>query len=64
MNPKEVDLLLLEYLTEDFEDEWVCDTAAESPQAIEAPGPKKRSGECVQINLAEEVAKLKRECFK
>lgn len=48
--PPELEQELLEFLadTEDLlKDEWDVDTAAETPVAIEAPGPKKRSGEYV-----------------
>lgn len=65
--PPAVEQELLDYLADVGElprDEWDVDTAAETPAAIEAPGPKKRSGEYKTVDLNEEITKLKRECYK
>ena len=58
----EISELLEAYVTED---DWEETTASESPGALEATGgKKKRSGEYAKVNLADEVVKLKRECYR
>jgi len=58
----EIAELVEAYVTDD---DWEVETASESPEALTTGGGrKKRSGEYAITPLSDEVAQLKRECYR